>query len=235
MPIFGDPLVPTAPGGPGQDTLHALLGRQHETPEETTNLADTQRHNRPREALKTVRLLPEAPCEIFFHGGAVGRGAARNTVNSAYAHMANVLCRYQPVQGRTSSCSSPPSPLASSQHRSMVQRRPTTWTTVARGVVSGAHTPDAVRSVGALRLRRTKSPRRQWGCKGAAKGSHRPSYPRGPVGPSPACHRPPSSSSTSARSVVTGHWRPARPTYACPETVRTYAWGRSSHHARRWR
>ena len=101
MPIFGDPLVPTAPRGPGQHTLHALLGRQHETPEETTNLADTQRHNRPREALQTVRLLPEEPCAIFFTGGAVGRCAARSTVNSAYAPMANVICRYQPVQCRT--------------------------------------------------------------------------------------------------------------------------------------
>ena len=102
MPIFGDPLVPTAPRGPGQHTLHALRGRQHETPEETTHLADTQRHNRPREALKTVRRLPEEPCDIFFNGGAAGRCAARSTVNSAYAHMAHVLCRYHAVQLRTS-------------------------------------------------------------------------------------------------------------------------------------
>src|SRR6476660_6502767 len=114
----------------------------------------------------------------------------------------------------------------------MVQRRPTTWTAVARAVVSGAHTTYAVRSVGSLRLRRTNSHRRQWGCNGAAKGSHRQSYHRGPVVPSPAFKRHKSSSSNIARSVLTCHWRPARPTYACPETVRTYAWERSSNHAR---
>ena len=93
--------MPTAPRGPGQNTLHALLGGQHETPEETTHLADTQRHNSPREALKAVRLLPEEPCDIFFHGGAAGRWAARSTVNSADAHMANGICRYHAVPLRT--------------------------------------------------------------------------------------------------------------------------------------
>src|SRR5437879_6801076 len=114
----------------------------------------------------------------------------------------------------------------------MVQRRPTTWTTVVRVVVSGGHTSDAVRSVGSLRLRRTKSHRRQWGCNGAAHGSHRQSYHRGPVVPSPACNRHQSSSSNIARSVLTGHRRPARQTYFFPEKVRTYDWVRSYHHSR---
>ena len=103
MPIFGDPLVPTAPRGPSQHTLNALLCGQHQTPEETTNLADTQRHNSPREALKAVSPLPEESCHIFFNGGAAGRCAARSTVNSAYAHMAHVIGRYHAVQLRTSS------------------------------------------------------------------------------------------------------------------------------------
>src|SRR5438309_11663761 len=109
----------------------------------------------------------------------------------------------------------------------MVQRRPTTWTTVVRVVVSGAHTTYAVRSVGALRLRRTKSHRRQWGCNGAAHGSHRQSYDRGPGVTSPACNPPQSSSSHIARSVLTGHWRPARQTYSFPETGRADDWARS--------
>src|SRR5712664_1372861 len=117
----------------------------------------------------------------------------------------------------------------------MVQRRPTTWTAVARAVVSGAYTMYAVRAVGSLRLRRTKSHRRQWGWHGAAKGSQRQSYHRGPLVPSPARKRHQSSSSNIARSVLTCHWRPARPTYSFPETVRTYAWARSSNHARNWR
>ncbi len=90
VPIFGDPLVPAAPRGPSENTLNALLcGQhetpedQHETPEEATNLADTQRHNSPRAALKAVRLLRVEPCAIFFHGGTAGRCAARSTVNNA--------------------------------------------------------------------------------------------------------------------------------------------------------
>ena len=102
VPILGDALMPAAPCRPGQNPFHFLLRGQHETPEETTHLTDTQRHNSPREALKTVRLLPEEPCDIFFNGGAAGRCAARRTVNSAYAHMAKVICRYHPVQLRTS-------------------------------------------------------------------------------------------------------------------------------------
>ena len=83
VPIFGDPLVPAAPRGPSENTLNALLCGQHETPEEATNLADTQRHTSPRAALKAVRLLRVEPCAIFFNSGTAGRCAARSTVNSA--------------------------------------------------------------------------------------------------------------------------------------------------------
>ncbi len=101
MPILSDPLVPTAPHGPGEHPFHALLGGQRETPEEAANLADTQRHLNPREVLKAVRLPRAEPWKIFFNDGAVGRWVARSTVNSAYAHMANVTGRYHPVQFRT--------------------------------------------------------------------------------------------------------------------------------------
>ncbi len=78
--------------------------------------------------------------------------------------------------------------------------------------------PDCIlgRAVGALRRRRTTSHRRQWGCNGAAQGSPRPSSQRGPVGPSPACHRHPSSSSNLARSVVTCPWRAGPPDICLP-------------------
>src|SRR5215831_20013759 len=102
MPVFGDPLVPAAPRGPRENPLHVLLYREHETPEEAPNFADTQRHPRPRETLKAVRLLRVMACDIFFNGRASDRCAALSTVNSAYAHMANVICRYHPVQLRTS-------------------------------------------------------------------------------------------------------------------------------------
>src|SRR5712692_4161810 len=101
VPVFGDSLVPAAPRGPGQNTLHALLCGQHKTPEEAANLADTQRHPNPRTVLKAVRLPRVEPWHIFFNGGAAGRWTARSTVNSAYAHLANVIGRYHPVQRRT--------------------------------------------------------------------------------------------------------------------------------------
>ena len=94
--------MPAAPCGPAQNPFDALLRRQHETPEETTYLANAQWHPSPREVLKALRLLRREPCEIFFNGGAAGRWATRSTVNSAYAHIANVICRYHPVQLRTS-------------------------------------------------------------------------------------------------------------------------------------
>src|SRR5215471_1874213 len=71
----------------------------------------------------------------------------------------------------------------------MVHRLPATCTTVARVVSWGAKTTYAVSSVGSLRLRRTKSQRRQSGCHGAARGSHIQAYQRGPFAPSPALNR----------------------------------------------
>ena len=65
VPILGDPLVPAPPDGPSENTLHTLLGGQHETPEEAANLADTQRHPSPREALKALRLPGVEPGVIF--------------------------------------------------------------------------------------------------------------------------------------------------------------------------
>src|SRR4029453_8014415 len=100
MPIFGNPLMPASPCGPGQNALHFLLRGEHKAPEETTNLADTQRHASPRVALNAAKLLRLGGSSVFF-GSSGGRWAARSTVNSAYAHMAKVICRYHPVQLRT--------------------------------------------------------------------------------------------------------------------------------------
>ena len=83
MPISGDPLVPTTPRGPRQETLHTLLGGQYKAPEEVPNLTDTQRHPSPRDTLKAVRLLRVEPCIVFFHGVMAGKWAARSTVNKA--------------------------------------------------------------------------------------------------------------------------------------------------------
>ena len=82
-----------APRGLGQNLFDALLRGQRETPEETTYLVDAQRHTSPCAGLRD-----------FFNGGAAGRRAARSTVNSVYAYIANVICRFlddplQPLVG----------------------------------------------------------------------------------------------------------------------------------------
>jgi hypothetical protein len=171
----------------------------------------------------------------FFGASSVGRWTARSTVNSAAAPRAKVLGRYQPGHRRPSSCSRPPSPVASAKHRATVQRLPATGTTVATVVAWGAHTPEAGRAVGALRLRRTNSQRRPAGCHGAARGSPAQSDPRGPGAPAPARTRSPPAGARVARLVVTCGGRPARQTSACPETANP--WGRacSSRHTRRQR
>jgi hypothetical protein len=102
VPIFGHPLVPAAPPRPRQNALHFLLRDQHEAPKETPNLTDTQWYASPRVALKAVRLLAVGWANMFLGASAIGTWVARNTVNKAYAHMANVICRYHPVQLRTS-------------------------------------------------------------------------------------------------------------------------------------
>ena len=101
VPVLGDALMPAAPRRPGQYPFHFLLRGQHQTPEETPNLADTQRHTSHRIALKAAKLLGLGDSHVFW-GSSGGRWAARRTVNSAYAHMASVIWRYHPVQLRTS-------------------------------------------------------------------------------------------------------------------------------------
>ena len=81
----------------------------------------------------------------------------------------------------------------------MVHRLPATCTTVASVVACGAKTTYAVSSLGSLRLRRTKSQRRQSGCHGAARGSQHQSYQRGPLVPSPALNRTQPSVTSAAR------------------------------------
>ena len=83
VPIFGNTLMPAAPGRPGQNAFHALLRGQHEAPEEAPNLPDTQSHRSPRVALKVAKLLGAGWGDIFFGASCVGRWTARSTVNSA--------------------------------------------------------------------------------------------------------------------------------------------------------
>ena len=89
----------------------------------------------------------------------------------------------------------------------MVQRLPATGTTVSNAVSCGA-TRRMPSVPGSLRLRRTKSQRRQSGHSGVARGSHVQSYQRGPFAPSPALNRHHPSASNAARIVLTCCCRP---------------------------
>jgi hypothetical protein len=65
-----------------------------------------------------------------------GEGSCSHDRQQGQRHRARVICRYHPVQLRTSYCSSPTSLVAASTPLSMVQRVPATRTTSAN-VVSG--------------------------------------------------------------------------------------------------
>ena len=91
----------------------------------------------------------------------------------------------------------------------------------------------AVRAVGSPRLRRTKSPRRQWGCSGLARGSHCQSYQRGPLAPSPST-QPVPALGPERRQDAFDLVLPPGPlkTYSLPETANTWAWAWASNHSR---
>jgi hypothetical protein len=83
VPILGDTLMPAAPRRPGQNLFHFLLRGQHKTPEETTNLADTQRHASPRVALNAAKLLGVGAAGFFLAPPLVGgRPAAPSTAHT---------------------------------------------------------------------------------------------------------------------------------------------------------
>src|SRR5689334_15696945 len=66
VPILSDAMMPAAPCRPGQNPIHFLLRGQHQTPEETPYLADTQRHASPRVALNAAKLLRLGGRKVFF-------------------------------------------------------------------------------------------------------------------------------------------------------------------------
>src|SRR5262245_41891331 len=101
--MFGQALMPAAPVGPSQDLGAGLLHRENHAPEGAANLLDAQRVARPRPALNTARLLRDCGGgRLFFHAS-TAMAPARSTTSRANAHMAQVICRYHPVQLRTSS------------------------------------------------------------------------------------------------------------------------------------
>jgi hypothetical protein len=89
--------MPAAPRGSCEDGLHFLLRGQYAAPQETPPRTYTQRYASPRAALQALRLLAVGWGNVFVGTSAVGRGSARSTVHRAYAHLANVCCRYPPA------------------------------------------------------------------------------------------------------------------------------------------
>jgi hypothetical protein len=100
--VFRDALMPATPAGPGHHVARALLERQDQAPQEPPNLLDSQREVSPRVALNAARLLLPWRDGRLFLNASTAMAPARKTTNRAKAHMASVICRYQPVQLRTS-------------------------------------------------------------------------------------------------------------------------------------
>jgi len=101
--MFGAGLMPAPPVRPGQDVVRRLRHGQDHAPEEPANLLDAQRHARPCPALKAARRPPRGGAGRRFLNASTAIAPARRTVRSAWAHLTRVICRYHPVQLRTSS------------------------------------------------------------------------------------------------------------------------------------
>jgi hypothetical protein len=94
--------MPAAPPRPRQDMLGRLRHREDHVPQEPTNFGHAQREARPRLALNTARLVFAWGDGRLFLNVSTAMAPARSTVSRASAHMASVICRYHPVQFRTS-------------------------------------------------------------------------------------------------------------------------------------
>jgi hypothetical protein len=82
--------------------MDGLLDRQDHAPEAPAKLLDAPWEESPRPALNAASLLRSwGGGRLFFHAF-TARVPARSTTRRANAHMAGVLCRYPPVQLRTS-------------------------------------------------------------------------------------------------------------------------------------
>src|SRR5262245_46509 len=100
--ILGSALVPTAPLRPGQGLVNGLLHGHDQPPQQPPQLWNAQRQDRPRLALNAAKLLCCWTGGKVFVNASTAMAPARMTGNSAKAYMARVMCRYQPVQLRTS-------------------------------------------------------------------------------------------------------------------------------------
>ena len=99
---LGNGLVVPSPARPAQHFRDCLLDPEHDLPQQAPDFADAEPNQSPRRALTAARLpAPSRRISPFFGSSAVC-AAARILVSTACAHIANVMCRYQPTQLRTS-------------------------------------------------------------------------------------------------------------------------------------
>src|SRR5262249_13249331 len=94
-------LMPPAPLRPVQHARYAPFSHRHKVPKQPANFGATQADWRPRWALKRAKLGLVRPLPPFWGAPSVPV-SARTTAKNAWAHMANVMWRYHPVQLRTS-------------------------------------------------------------------------------------------------------------------------------------
>jgi hypothetical protein len=100
--VGGQLLMPPAPAEPGDHGLGGLLHGEDQAPQPLPNLRHAQREARPRRALKAARGWAFWTGGRHFFNTSTAIAPARSTVSRASVHMARVICRYQPVQLRTS-------------------------------------------------------------------------------------------------------------------------------------
>ena len=102
MVILHPCLVPSTPNRPSQYLRHAALHHQTQFPKQSADLSTTQSDRRLRWALNRAKLLTSSGLYRPFFGASIAPRSARITDKNALAHIASVICRYQPVQLRTS-------------------------------------------------------------------------------------------------------------------------------------
>ncbi len=95
-------LMPPPPPGPAQQRCCMALNNQDDVPEQASNFGAAQPERSPRWTLKAAKLGVSGRFGCPFFGATCTPVSARITTKNACAHMANVMCRYQPVQLRTS-------------------------------------------------------------------------------------------------------------------------------------
>jgi hypothetical protein len=122
MALLGDELVVSSPLGEDQRAFGCGRSSQEERDQQRTDFGNRQ---------------GDQVGDSFFRRDRL-RASARITTSIAKASIDSVMCRYQPIQERTSYSLRPVRCLACSKHSSMVQRRPAIEASLSNAVPFGA-------------------------------------------------------------------------------------------------